>query len=119
MAVFTRILMALTGVKHGKNLRMRGNAFIFNRRGASLSLGDNVRINSSFLSNMVGLYQRTIVMTRRAGAEVDGGFTAGITALILLPILEYYLPAPRTEMKEQNLRAVIALIDHSSSDQED
>lgn len=39
--------------------------------------------------------------------------------LILLPILEYYLPAPRTEMKEQNLRAVIALIDHSSSDQED
>ena len=49
----------------------------------------------------------------------NGGFTAGITALILLPILEYYLPAPRTEMKEQNLRAVIALIDHSSSDQED
>ncbi len=44
----------------------------------------------------------------------NGGFTAGITALILLPILEYYFPAPRTQMKEQNLQAVIAIIDHSS-----
>ena len=83
MAVFTRILMALTGVKHGKNLRMRGNAFIFNRRGASLSLGDNVRINSSFLSNMVGLYQRTIVMTRRAGAKIEIGNNVGMSGVTL------------------------------------
>lgn len=46
----------------------------------------------------------------------NGGFTAGITALILLPILEYYLPAPREEMKEQNLHALIALIDDSQED---
>ena len=42
----------------------------------------------------------------------NGGFTAGITALILIPLLEHYLPATREEMKEQpvNLRAMIALI---------
>ena len=42
----------------------------------------------------------------------NGGFTAGITALILIPLLEHYLPAAREEMKEQpvNLRAMIALI---------
>ncbi len=31
----------------------------------------------------------------------NGGFTAGITALILIPILEHYIPNPREELKEQ------------------
>ncbi len=30
----------------------------------------------------------------------NGGFTAGVTALILLPILEHYMPAPRESMVE-------------------
>lgn len=33
----------------------------------------------------------------------NGGFTAGITVLILLPILEHYLPVTRTKMKDQTL----------------
>ena len=48
----------------------------------------------------------------------NGGFTAGITALILLPLLEHYFPAPREELKEQNLRAVIALIAPESEEQD-
>ncbi len=39
----------------------------------------------------------------------NGGFTAGITAMILLPILEHYVPQVRTEMKRINLRAMITL----------
>ena len=31
----------------------------------------------------------------------NGGFTAGITALILLPILEHYIPSAREELKSQ------------------
>lgn len=34
----------------------------------------------------------------------NGGFTAGITALILLPILEHYVEKPREVMKEQRIR---------------
>lgn len=83
MAVFTRLMMALTGVKHGKNLRLKGNAFIFNRRGATLVMGKNVRINSSFLSNMVGLYQRTVVMTRRPGARIEIGDNVGMSGVTL------------------------------------
>ena len=30
----------------------------------------------------------------------NGGFTAGITTLILLPVLDHYLPAPRTSLNE-------------------
>ena len=40
----------------------------------------------------------------------NGGFTAGITALILLPILEHYIPRPRTDMDHHiDLRDMITL----------
>ena len=42
----------------------------------------------------------------------NGGFTAGITALVLLPILEHYIPAVREELKPQDMRSVIALVEN-------
>ena len=40
----------------------------------------------------------------------NGGFTAGITALILLPILEHYIPNPRNDMNHHiDLRDMITL----------
>ena len=40
----------------------------------------------------------------------NGGFTAGITALILIPILEHYIPHPRTSMNQHiDLRDMITL----------
>ncbi len=42
----------------------------------------------------------------------NGGFTAGITALVLLPILEHYIPAAREELKPQNMRTMIALVEN-------
>ena len=40
----------------------------------------------------------------------NGGFTAGITALILLPILEHYIPNPRNDMNYHiNLHDMITL----------
>ncbi len=46
----------------------------------------------------------------------NGGLTTGITALILLPILEHYQPQARQEIKSQasNLQAMIALVDDLS-----
>lgn len=43
----------------------------------------------------------------------NGGFTSGITALILLPILEHYVPQTRTEVKYQteSVHAMIALVE--------
>ncbi len=47
----------------------------------------------------------------------NGGFTAGITVLILLPILEHYLPNTREKMKDQYIyvQNMIALITDVSS----
>ncbi len=42
----------------------------------------------------------------------NGGFTTGITALILIPILEHYVAVPREELKKQtiNMQDMITLI---------
>jgi len=42
----------------------------------------------------------------------NGGFTSGITALILLPILEHYIPSVRNELKPQTMRSMIALVEN-------
>ena len=48
----------------------------------------------------------------------NGGLSAGITALILLPMLEHYQPKVREEIKSQanNLQAMIALVDDLSAE---
>ena len=47
----------------------------------------------------------------------NGGFTAGITALILLPILEHYIPRTRDEIKSQpfTMQGMITLVENISS----
>lgn len=48
----------------------------------------------------------------------NGGFTAGITALILLPILEHYVPTAREQMKTQtiNMKDLITIVEPPSQD---
>ena len=55
-----KLVMKMTKVEYGKNLLLKGVPIIFNKDGAKLKIGENVTIKSSFLSNLVGLYSRTI-----------------------------------------------------------
>lgn len=75
-----KILMKATKVKYGKNLLLKGVPVIFNKSGAKLSIGDNVTVKSSFLSNLVGLYSRSIIVTRASGAEIVIGNNVGISS---------------------------------------
>lgn len=59
-----KLWLKINKIKYGKNLKFKGFPFIYNKKGASLTIGDNCTIKSSFLSNLVGLYQRTIIVTR-------------------------------------------------------
>ena len=72
-------LMKMTKVEYGKNLCLKGMPVIFNKGGAKLKIGENVTIKSSFLSNLVGLYSRTIVVTRAPGAVIEIGDNVGIS----------------------------------------
>lgn len=74
-----KILMKVIKVEYGKNLLLKGVPVIFNKSGAKLTIGDNVTIKSSFLSNLVGLYSRTIIVTRAPGAEIVIGDNVGIS----------------------------------------
>lgn len=74
-----KLVMKLTKVKYGKNLTLKGVPVIFNKSGAKLTIGDNVTIKSSLLSNLVGLYSRSILVTRALGAEIVIGDNVGIS----------------------------------------
>lgn len=74
-----KIVMKATKVEYGKNLLLKGMPVIFNKGGAKLKIGDDVTIKSSFLSNLVGLYSRTIIVTRAPGAEIEIGDNVGIS----------------------------------------
>ena len=64
---------------YGKNLLLKGTPVIFNKGGAELLIGDNCVIRSNFLSNLVGLYSRTIIVTRKVGAFIHIGNNVGIS----------------------------------------
>ncbi|WP_292184938.1 acyltransferase [Butyrivibrio sp.] len=66
-------------MNYGKKLLLKGVPVIFNKKGAEISIGDGCTIKSSFLSNLVGLYSRTIIVTRRPGAYIRIGNNVGIS----------------------------------------
>lgn len=74
-----KMIMKATKVRYGEGLLLKGVPVVFNRRGAIIKIGNNVTIKSSFLSNLVGLYSRTIIITRAPGAEIVIGDNVGIS----------------------------------------
>lgn len=74
-----KILLKVMHVEYAKGLALKGVPVIFNKKGAQMELGENVVIKSSFLSNLVGLYQRTIIVTRTSDARISIGNNVGIS----------------------------------------
>lgn len=74
-----RLVIKMTKVEYGKTLLLKGVPIIFNKGGVKLKIGENVTIKSSFLSNLVGLYSWTIIVTRMLGAEIEIGDNVGIS----------------------------------------
>ena len=78
-----KLVMKATKVKYGKGLLLKGVPFIFNKKGAELTIGNNVTVKSSFLSNLVGLYSRTIIVTRASGAYIRIGDNVGMSGVTI------------------------------------
>lgn len=74
-----KLYMKWNRTDYGKNLKLKGLPFIYRASGSSLIIGDHCTIKSSFLSNLVGLYSRTIVVTRVPGAIIRIGNRVGIS----------------------------------------
>lgn len=80
---FYKILLKLMKVQYQQGLSLKGVPVIFNKRGAEISIGRNVVIKSSFLSNLVGLYQRTIIVTRTSEAKINIGDNVGMSGVTI------------------------------------
>lgn len=74
-----KVAMRAMGIKYGKGVLLQGTPVIFNKKGAEMSIGEGCVIKSAFLSNLVGLYSRTIIVTREAGAVIRIGANVGIS----------------------------------------
>lgn len=74
-----KLLLKCNHIKLGKKLKLKGVPFIYNASKSIITVGDNCVIKSSFLSNLVGLYSRTIIVTRVEGAEIHIGNRVGIS----------------------------------------
>lgn len=76
---YFKMFMKLNKVKFGKHLELYGVPIIFKKRGSSLTIGDTCSIKSSFLSNLIGLNHRTIIVTRTPEAKIKIGNNVGIS----------------------------------------
>ena len=73
-----RLFYRLNRVKYGKKLVLHGWPFVFRFPQASIEMGGGCTINSGFFSNLLGLYQRTIVVAR-GNAKIKIGNNTGIS----------------------------------------
>lgn len=74
-----KLFLKLNHTSYGKKLRLKGFPFIYQTKNSSIQIGDDCTVKSSFLSNLVGLYQRTIIVTRIPGAKICIGDRVGIS----------------------------------------
>lgn len=74
-----KIILKIMKIKYGKGILLKGTPIIVNKKGAKIDIGENVTIKSSFLSNLVGLYSRTIIITRTQEAKIKIGNNVGIS----------------------------------------
>lgn len=77
--MLAKLINKINGIKLGKKVKYKGFPIIFKSKGSELKIGNNVTINSSFLSNLVGLYQKTIIVTRTNNARIIIGNNVGIS----------------------------------------
>ncbi|MFL0493514.1 acyltransferase [Priestia megaterium] len=76
---YYKIILKMLKVKYGSGLKLQGCPIIFNNRRADMKMGKNVTIKSSLLSNLIGLYSRTIIVTRTSEAKIEIGNNVGVS----------------------------------------
>lgn len=76
-SVLLRLSFVLSKIKYNR-VYFKGWCIIHAFRGCSISIGDNTYLFSSFSSNMLGLYQRCIIVARYGG-RIEIGEHCGIS----------------------------------------
>lgn len=75
------LLYKMMGVKIGRSVKLQGLPIIVNK--GKISIGNRSVVKSSFLSNLLGLYQRSIIVTRNKDAVIEIGENVGISGVTI------------------------------------
>ena len=76
--VLPKLFLKACGIKYGNGLKLYGWPFMFRFGKASIEIGENASINSSFFSNLLGLFQRTIIIAKN-NSKIKIGNRVGIS----------------------------------------
>lgn len=84
---FFKLFMKINGVKYGRNVSLYGIPVIYRFGNSEIEIGDHTDIKSSFLSSLLGFYQRTIIVAKN-NAKIKIGEYAGIAASTIYAMKE-------------------------------
>ena len=70
--------LKVSKIRFGKGCSFYGFPIIHKHKSSNISIGNSLTVRSSFLSNMLGLYQRTIIIARKE-ASITIGNNVGIS----------------------------------------
>ena len=82
MKIIPAIMMKLQKIKFGTKCRFYGFPIITKSKKAELVLGDRCRIRSGFFTNLIGLYQRTVIVAKDTG-KVRIGNDVGMSGVTI------------------------------------
>lgn len=77
MSFITKLIMKIQHVRYGHNFKVNGIPIIVNR--GRIIIGNNVTIKSSILSNLVGIYQKTMITSRTKDSIIKIGDNVGLS----------------------------------------
>lgn len=78
MKLIPKIMMKIQGIEYGERCSFHGVPIIAKNKSAKIKIGNGCRIRSSVLSNLIGLYQRTII-TAKGNAVIELGDDIGMS----------------------------------------
>ena len=105
-----KLWLKLNKVKYQKGLRLNGYPVIFRYPNAKISIGKDVTVNSNFFSNLLGLYQRTIIVARDNG-HISIGDKVGISGSTIyardyIEIGDYCLIGANTKVMDNDFHPI-------------
>ena len=69
---FVPLMLKLQHIPYGKGCRFFGLPVIVKAGGGNIRIGSRLTLASSFLSNMIGLWQRSVIIARNGGSVEIG-----------------------------------------------
>jgi acetyltransferase-like isoleucine patch superfamily enzyme len=80
---YCRLVLPLKGIKLGKNSSFIGIPITYVYPGSKITLGNNLQVRTSPLSNFIGINRKSIIATHDADAQIVLGDHCGLSGVVI------------------------------------